>query len=381
MKKPLVLVTGAAGGVGAALVSDLRARDVPVRAAVRRLDGRADRLRGLGAEVVVADLYDSDQLVTALRGVERAFYLPPIRPYVIQSAVAFAVAAREVGVEHIVAMSQWTAHRAHPANMTRQTWLMDQLFAMLPGVAHTVVNPGMFAHNFLRTIDLAALLGVYPVLATEGYAAPVSNEDMARVAATILIDGPSRHAGKSYRPTGPALLGGADMARIVAKVVGRSVKAVNMPIWLLSKVARQQGIDPFEIASLRHYIQDIRKGTFSFGGGVTNVVEELTGVPAESFETTARRYAALPFARPTLANRVKAFLRFNAALLYPAYDFERWERRMAIPLAVSPSLAIEDAVWRDTHHAQMLGGATPALFIQPNPATPPTLGGPALTRP
>lgn len=352
--RPRILVTGATGGVGTPLVAELVARGFPVRALARGKDARSDQLEKIGAEVVFADLYDPDQLFSALRGVQRAFYLPPILPYMIQSAVAFAVAAREAKLEHIVGMSQWTSHRAHPANMTRQTWLADQLFSMVPGAAHTVFNPGMFAHNFLRTIDYAALLGIYPVLSGNGKAAPISNEDMARVAAVLLAEGPDRHAGKSYRPTGPELLDGRAMARIVAKTVGHPVLPVDMPIWLFSKVANQQGVDPFMISSLRHYMQDMRKGTFSFEGGVTDVVRELTGAPAESFETTARRYAALPFARQSFGNRLKAFIDFCKTPFYRALRFDAWEKAMGLPKAPHPSLSIEDARWQREHAEQMV---------------------------
>jgi len=267
---------------------------------VHRRDDRSAALEKRGVEVVIADLYDPDQITDAMRGMQRAYFLPLIEPFMIQSAVAFCLAAREAKLEHVVQMSQWTSHRSHPTAMTQQTWLVDHLFATIPGVAHTVFNPGMFAHNFLRTVDFAALLAIYPVLSGDGRAAPVSNEDMGRVAAVLLAEGPARHAGRSYRPTGPQLLTGREMAAIVARAVGHRVVAVNMPFWLLGKVARQQGIDPYSIQVLRHYMEDMKKGTFSFEGGVTNVVEELTGTPAETFETTARRYAALPFARQTL---------------------------------------------------------------------------------
>ncbi len=366
LTKPRILVTGATGNVGTPLVTELLAKGFPVRAVVRTQDARSAKLAALGAEIAVADLYDADQLTLAARGTQRAFYLPPIRPHMLQSAVAFAVAAREAKLEHVVHMGQWTSHRTHKAHMTRQTWLVDQLFAMLPGIAHTVFNPGMFAHNFLRTIDFAALLGIYPVLARTGKAAPISNEDMARTASVLLAEGPDRHAGKSYRPTGPKLLDVPEMGKIVAKAVGHAVLQVDMPIWLLGKVARQQGIDPFEISSIRFYMQDLRAGTFEFEGGVTNVVEELTGKPAESFETTARRYAALPFARQTVANRLKAFINFNLVPFYPGYNFEKWDKQMAFPKAPHPSLSIEDQRWRDEHTAQMAAH-------NEQPLTPPAL--------
>jgi uncharacterized protein YbjT (DUF2867 family) len=351
--KPRILVTGATGNVGTPLVGELLSKGFPVRAVVRSKDTRSAELEKLGAEVVVADLYDADQLTDAARGTQRAFYLPPFRPHMLQSAVAFAVAARAAKLEHIVQLSQWTSHRSHTAHMTRQTWLADQLFAMIPGVAHTVLNPGMFAHNFLRVIDFAALLGIYPVLAPKGKAAPVSNEDIARVAAVLLAEGPGRHAGKAYRPTGPALLDGSDMAAIVAKAVGHAVVPINMPIWMLSKVARQQGVDPFEISSIRFYMQDMAEGTFEFEGGVTNVVEDLTGTPAESFETTARRYAALPFARQTFGKRLKAFINFNLVPFHAGTNFDTWDKRMAFPPVPVSSLSIADETWRRAHAAQM----------------------------
>ena len=363
MAKPTILITGATGGTGAAVVSELLSKGFPVRAMVRRRDARSAALEKRGVEVVVADLYDSDQLLDALRGAQRAYYLPLMEPFMIQSGVAFALAAREAKLEHIVQMSQWTSHRAHPTAMTQQTWLVDKLFATIPGVAHTIFNPGMFAHNFLRTIDFAALLGIYPVLSGEGRAAPISNEDMGRVAAVLLAEGPARHADRSYRPTGPQLLAGREMAAIVATAVGHRVVAVDLPIWMLGKIARQQRIDPYTISCLRYYMQDMKHGTFSFEGGVTNVVEELTGTPAESFETTARRYAAMPFARQTLWNRVKAFVRFNITPFYPGYDFDKLDRTLRLPVVPNASLSIEDANWREVHAAQMTGSDLSAACV------------------
>jgi uncharacterized protein YbjT (DUF2867 family) len=353
MAKPKILVTGATGGTGSPVVAELLAKGFPVRAVIRKRDGRSEALDRQGVETVIADLYDPDQLFDALRGVQRAYFLPLIEPFMIQSAAAFAVAAREAKLEHVVQMSQWTSHRAHPTAMTQQTWLVDKLFASIPGVAHTIFNPGMFAYNFLRTIDFAALLGIYPVISGDGRAAPVSNEDMGRTAAVLLAEGPNKHAGKAYRPTGPQLLNGREMGAIIAKVVGHRVLPVNLPIWMLGKVARQQGIDPYLISVLRYYMEDMKRGTFSFEGGVTDVVRELTGAPAETFETTARRYAAMPFARQTLGNRLKAFVNFNLTPFYPGYDFDKLDRQMRLPMPANASLSIDDAQWRVEHAAQM----------------------------
>ena len=98
------------------------------------------------------------------------------------------------------------------------------------------------------------------------------------------------------------------------------------------------------------------------------MVAELTVTPAVSFETTARRYAALPFARQTLRNRLKAIVNFNLTPFYPAYDFDKWDRQKGLPRPKDPTLSIDDAKWRAEHAAQMMGSAAilnrPRLTIE-----------------
>ena len=112
--------------------------------------------------------------------------------------------------------------------MTRQHWLVDRLFSTIPGVAHTIVRPGFFADDYLVTIGASAQLGILPWMFGDSRNAPPSNEDIARVAVAALMD-PARHAGKSYRPTGPELLGAKDMAEAIGRAVGRSVRVVPTP--------------------------------------------------------------------------------------------------------------------------------------------------------
>jgi NAD(P)H dehydrogenase (quinone) len=346
--RPTILVTGATGKTGAGVVEQLRARDWPVRALVHREDERSQRLRRLGAEVVVADMHDPDQLADALRGAHRAYYLPLFQPHMLQAATAFAAAARASKLEAIVQLSQWLSHRAHPSILTRETWLVDQLFAMIPGVAHITLNPGMFADNFLRVIDFASLLGFYPVFTGDSLSAPVANEDIARVAAALLVD-PDRHAGQRYRPTGPALLSGRDMAAAVQHAVGHAVLPVKLPFWMFRKAARLGGVSMHEVYNYREYLRDHRNGAFSLGGGVNDLVAQITGQPAEDFETTARRYAAMPFARQTASNRLKALARFCVLPWVPGHNLERYARQMRFPHPPRPSLASDDARWLEEH--------------------------------
>ncbi|MBE9111199.1 NmrA family NAD(P)-binding protein [Nodosilinea sp. LEGE 07298] len=352
MKNPTILVTGATGKTGGAVAMQLLAKGYAVRALVRSRDKRSEQLYRMGAEIAVADLFDPEQLTQALQGTQRAYYLPIIHPYMIQSATAFAIAAGEAKLEAIVQISQWTSSLSHPSLHTRQIWLVDQLFANIPGVAHTIVNPGMFADNFLRVVDFASLLGFFPILMGKSRSAPVANEDIARVAVAVLLD-PERHDGKRYRPSGSQLLSGYDMAAIVQKVLGKRVLPVEMPMWLFYKVAQQQGVDPFLISSLRYYVEDNKMGTFSWNGGTSDAILELTGEPAEDFETTVRRYLAMPFAKPTMTNRLRALVNFLMIPFYPGYNPERYDRRMRFPMPTQPKFCLSSERWRAEHSPQV----------------------------
>src|SRR6201987_1772471 len=113
MLKPRIIVTGATGKTGSVVVTELLKSGYPVRALVHREDGRSERLKAQGAETAVADISDVERVADALKDVQRAYYCPPYDPYMVQGAVAFAVAAKDAGLEHIVGLTQWTASPSH----------------------------------------------------------------------------------------------------------------------------------------------------------------------------------------------------------------------------------------------------------------------------
>lgn len=348
MRKPKILVTGATGKTGGAVVERLLGEGWPVRALAHRRDARAERLARMGAEVAYASAHDPDALTAALEGVQRVYYVPIFAPHATQAAAAFAAAAQASSLEAVVQLSQWLSHPAHPSILTRETWLIDRMFARLPGVAHVILNPGMFADNFLRTIEMATLLGLFPVFTGDSRSAPVSTEDIAACAVALLRD-PAPHAGRSYRPTGPALLSGREMAAATGRAVGRRVNAVNMPFWMFLKVARLDGVSPHEALSWRDYVRDHRAGAFAAGGGVTRVVEDLTGRAAEDFATIAARYAARPQAQTTPANLLRMLARMAVVPLVPGLQIDAYARAHDFPAPSAPRLSADDERWRADH--------------------------------
>jgi uncharacterized protein YbjT (DUF2867 family) len=357
-------VTGATGKTGGIVVAELLKAGYRVRALVHREDGRSGRLKAQGADIAVADMSDVERIADALKDVQRAYYCPPFDPYMIQGAVAFAVAAKESRLEHIVSLTQWLSSPSHPALMTRQLWLVDRLFSMTPGFTHTIVRPGFFADAYLVLTGFAAHLGVFPWIYGDSRNAPPSNEDIARVAVAAMMD-PARHAGKSYRPTGPELLDAKGMAEAIGRAVGRSVRVVPTPTGLFMKSARMGGLPIDLISGVRYYIEDHKRGAFELGAPTTDVFD-VTGQPAEDFETIARRYAALPRNRRTPGNWLRELARFAVAPLSPGFNLDGYDRELRRPFPSEPQFAPESKIWRREHvsaHAQQDAAITD-LHIQ-----------------
>ncbi|MWA15133.1 NmrA family NAD(P)-binding protein [Streptomyces sp. BA2] len=187
-----VLVTGAAGGqqgsTGRHVVRLLLDRGQAVRAFVRTDDERAAGLRKLGAEVVVGDLREITDVLTAVRGVRRAFFTYPVTDGLLEATGAFAAAAKREGLERVVEVSQLAAAPDAGTPRMRQHWVAEEVFDWA-GVGAVHLRAGVFFENLDFLVraggghELAMPLGpldtVLPLIA---------GEDVARVGAGLLAD-------------------------------------------------------------------------------------------------------------------------------------------------------------------------------------------------
>lgn len=365
MSRPRILVTGATGRTGGVVVSELLKAGFPVRALVRRDDARAAALRSRGVEIAIGDMTDVERVNAAMQGVQRAYWLPPYDPAMLTGAAVFATAAKHARLESMVVLTQWLSSPSHPALPTRQHWLADRIFEMVPGLAVTTVNPGLFADSpFLATSGLVAHLGVMPWIFGHGRIAPPSVDDIGRVAAAALID-PARHAGRTYRPTGPELLSGPEMASILSRAFNRRVRLVPTPLGIFLKGAYTDGHPLVLLATMAHYVEEHRRGTFGLGTPNDDVLR-VTGRTPETFEVVARRHAALPANRRSTARTLREFARFMATPLVPMPNLQRYMRGLHAGEPAQPQYTDESPVWQREHGQVRIASLSPQPQLQPS---------------
>ena len=180
----LVLVTGATGKQGGAVVEVLLSRGHQVRALTRNsASPAANRLREQGVEIAVGDFTDHDSLVRATRGADAVYAMST--PYErgaeeeIAQGIAITDAAKAVGVAHFIYSSVASANRATGIRHFDGKYAVEK-HLQASGVPYTIVAPVFFMENLLQPWTLPSLRqGKLTMAPPEVLRA--QSEDMARM--------------------------------------------------------------------------------------------------------------------------------------------------------------------------------------------------------
>ena len=287
-RNPRILLTGAAGKTGSAVVKQMLDRGFPVRALVHRQDERSAQLESLGADVVVADLLDLNAVRAAMADVRRVYFVyPPQGELLVEATTIMAVAARATGVEALVNMSQISAREDSKSPLARQHWLSEHILDWADiGAMH--VRPTFFAENLVimgaETVASAGKL--YLPYGAEKHA-PIAAADIARVVSGILAH-PADHVGERYVLTGPRNLSLKEMAGVIARELGKPVEYVDLPVEAWGEVlSGVDGMTDSLVTHLKAVAVDHQNGIFR---GETDVVERVGGQPPQALDAFIREH-------------------------------------------------------------------------------------------
>jgi NAD(P)H dehydrogenase (quinone) len=284
----MILVTGATGSIGRALVRHLAAAGVEVRAFVRD----AERGAELGVPYTVGDLDEPGSLDAALDGVDRLFLnsggaVPADgeQPMVRQQRAAIDAAVR-AGVRRIVKVS---VEGARPGGRLAQGahWEIERHLTAST-VDRTILRPNGFMQNFVTGAGSFTADGDLIGHHTDAPVSYVDARDIAEVAAALLTDSGNRGSGETLVLTGPETLTQTAIATLLSTVAGRRVGFHRLRPAEMAEALRAQGLPaPFadDVAALW---AEVAEGALA---GVTDTVPRILGRPARSFEEFATDHA------------------------------------------------------------------------------------------
>ncbi|MDQ3723390.1 MAG: NAD(P)H-binding protein [Actinomycetota bacterium] len=235
----MLLLTGATGLVGRALLHRLTSAGEPVRCLVR--DPRrlgADRVR---VQIALGDLADPPSFRNAMRGVRTVVHLAsairdqPAGSIEELNGIAtwrMVQAAQRAGVEHFVFASALGAVSHDRTRYLRAKALAERA-VLASDVRHTVFAPSLYyapGDPFLTLLErMAMMLPAVPV-SGRGLALyqPIWAEDVADAIAAALAGGGDGR--RRYELAGPQTLTHRQIAEIALRAAGRPRPLVSVPI-------------------------------------------------------------------------------------------------------------------------------------------------------
>ena len=268
-----ILIVGGTGTVGSQVLSRLAATGAQVRAMAR--NPAAVRLPPQ-AEVVRGDLTLPETLDSCLKGIDTVFLVWTAPAAAV--GPAFGRIAKRV--RRIVFLSA-PIKTAHPLfqqpNPLRVMFEQIERLIETSGLQWTFLRPGMFAANSLSWWAPQIRVGDvvrWPHLAAP--TAPIDERDIAAVAVRALCE--DGHAGAEYVLTGPESLSQFEQVSTIGRVIGRSLRIVEIsPDEARRELLR---IGPLPAVNM---LLEAWAAAMGQPAHVTSTVAEITGARAKTF--------------------------------------------------------------------------------------------------
>ncbi|HTW47852.1 MAG TPA: NAD(P)H-binding protein [Acidobacteriaceae bacterium] len=277
----MILVTGATGNVGSQIVHQLLAQGQKVRAFTR--DAAKIAPWNGRVQVALGDFTHPDTFASAVAGVKGVFLMNgALDDELFRQLVAIA---RERGVRRIVFLSSQLA--ADPASPIGRLHKGKEDALLASGLEVAIIRAGSFMSNTNQWVGSIKSQGLVYDPTGNGPVAPIHPADIAAVAVHALTA--PKLSETLFEVTGDKPLTTAERVDILAKVLGRPLRVVEVTAEAAVEGLVKNGIPPHVAQALGASFAAIRDG---HAATVTDTVERVTGQKPRSYESWVREHAA-----------------------------------------------------------------------------------------
>jgi uncharacterized protein YbjT (DUF2867 family) len=279
----MILITGASGTVGRAVLAEVVRSGMKPRAMFR---SREDAAKApAGSEAVIADFADKGTLASALRGVESVYLVCspiPQLPLLEGNAIDASEAA---GVRRIVLNSALGAADYPKSFPSWHRQVEDKLRGTK--MAYCILRPNSFLQNIL-TYYAPSIRAQGAFYAAMGNArvSLLDVGDIAAVAAKALQGG--EHDGKTYELNGPEAFTYSEVADRITKQTGVAARYVDIPVDAQRKAMLDQGMPEWQVTALLD-LQAYYTG--SQGGATDGLLARLLGRAPVTIDQFLKQHA------------------------------------------------------------------------------------------
>jgi len=276
----MILITGASGSVGKAVLQEAIRKESKVRAMYRSKEEAAKAPSGCVA--VLADYADKQSLRKALDGVNSVYVVCSPIPQLVELESNMLDASKEAGVKHVVLNSALGAGDYPKSFPGWHRKVEDKLKGM--GLRYSILRPNGFLQNIVAYNA--------PSIRTQGafYAAmgdaKVSYLDVSDIAVVAVKAAQGEaHAGKTYELNGPEAISNQELAKRISRVAGRAVDYVDIPESAQREAMLGMGMPEWQVTALLELQQYYKQGGGAKTDGLLESLIERTPVTLDQYLT------------------------------------------------------------------------------------------------
>jgi uncharacterized protein YbjT (DUF2867 family) len=281
----MILVTGASGRIGTAVIRDLSGRSLPVRA-LARARTRSPLRDCTEIEWAEGDLGDERSVSAAVEGVHTVVLHSAPSPEQVGLQERLIDSAVRAGVRRIVKLSLAGAAEDAAVDSARRHWRVERRLEE-SGVEWCSVRATRPMQDLLHQVPLLLTSGLLAGCQGTGQSADVDVRDVGSVLAALAAAQEIQVGAMSV--TGPEALDGAEMARTLSRHFRRPVRYVDCAPSDLLQCAQAAGIESWQAHDMVAWQTEARDGRYSI---VHDSVERVTGRAARRFEAFANELAS-----------------------------------------------------------------------------------------
>jgi uncharacterized protein YbjT (DUF2867 family) len=281
MTEKTYLVTGATGNVGSEVVTQLLAQRQKVRVFTRDA-GKVAHWSG-HVDIASGDFERPDTFARAIANVEAAFVMNgSLEQQLFERLVTVAKAEGDpllVFLSSILAgLPQLEIGKLHKE---KEDAIRES------GLRGKFIRPGGFMTNFYQWIGTIKAEGIVYNAMGGAKTAPIAPEDIAAVAVKALTD--PALSGETFELTGGELLSVPEQVNILAKVLGKSIRCVDVPVEAAVQNLIRAGVPSRIAAAVGQSFEAIRAGR---AGTISDTVAKVTGHQPTTFGAWARKHVS-----------------------------------------------------------------------------------------
>jgi len=246
----MILITGANGQTGRAIMKALINKGEEVRAFVRKAE-QMDELKLLGVkEVMIGDMMNQEDVNIAYTGVSTVYHICSVfNPNEVEIGEIAINAAKYAKIQHFVYHS--VLHSIlHDMPHHQKKHRVEEMLVNSE-IPYTIIQPSAFMQNILESWKTLREEGIFR---QKLYTSPetrmclIDLEDLAEAVANILIN--KEHIGATYELCGPDNMSLYDMKTIIEKQFGREIIVETPPDEFMAAGLKKSGLGEYYINSL-----------------------------------------------------------------------------------------------------------------------------------